>query len=222
MPKSWADDEDIDHKNNNAVVQASLQVGGAFDTLARIFFSDKQNLRLYENDKDALVAELLQQDVEKFKNKSDHKLNVTFGQLFSSTKSFEQTVKDLYLIGREYEKLEWELISDPIVWYNKFKRGYIAGETDMIAVDKDGNIHIIDFKTAKGNMPFQRFLWNRPELSKRFSDRLSELTKQDFTAGPRGRGISKRVRALKQDINKELGSNSAILTWNNEQNIAEV
>ena len=217
MPKSW-----VEGDNANASVQASLQVGGAFDTLARIFFSNKNNLRRFEENPSGLISELAKENVERFKDKKKRVLNTTFGELYSSEDDLKQTVSDLYYVGRQYERLGWELVTDPIVWYNKFNRGYVAGETDMLAVDKSGNIHIIDFKTAKGRVPFERFLWNRPELTLKFKEDLSKLDKSDFTVGNRGKGLSKRAIKLKHDINKAQKSNSIVLTWNDLLGVAEI
>ena len=44
------------------------------------------------------------------------------------------------------------------------KRVNIAGETDMIAVDQDGGIHIIDFKTSKKS--FTRKSGGKTDLEK--------------------------------------------------------
>ena len=251
MPKYWVDDEDQEHKDKNPNVQSSLQVGGAFDTLARIFFSNKQYMRRFadESTKQILIDELFNTDVELFKKKSEKKLNKTFVQLYKDRAAFVDTLQDLYNLAVEYDKLGWELVSDPIVWFKKFNKGYVAGETDMIAVDKNGNIHIIDFKTARGNKPFERLFQYREDLTKYYSDLLSSLTKDDFTQGSTNKSLSAHARQIKKQIRTEIiekaknniaedtqdknsreklikeairSGMSIILVWNDTTNIAEI
>jgi hypothetical protein len=62
------------------------------------------------------------------------------------------------------------LYTQPYTWHTlRFdsktgKRINIAGETDMIAVDQDGGIHIIDFKTSKKS--FTRKSGGKTDLEK--------------------------------------------------------
>ena len=45
---------------------------------------------------------------------------------------------------------DYEFVSTPIVWTGQLADGtLVAGETDLIAIDRNGDIHIIDFKTSK-------------------------------------------------------------------------
>lgn len=245
MPKSWvADDEKGKADTSRPAVTASLQVGGAFDYLARIFFSDLRNAEVIDRFSITMGGKTLMmqdgldpitivgyyRDEQTGKQKYGDlfeltvpKLERTFSDLFGGNREeFNNTLLDLYLLAKSYENLGWQLVTDPIVWYQKFARGYVAGETDMVAVDRKGNIHIIDFKTAKGNMPFETFLWNRPNLTEKYFEDLSELSKEDFTAGPRGKGLSKKARAVKSKIGKAQEDNRIILTWNDQTNSAEV
>lgn len=208
MPKAWKDENDKD----TAPVQSSLQVGGIFDTLARIFLSDKGSLRRYENNKQQLIADIIGIDCEYFKKEKDHILNKTFEQVFENRKSFENTIDDLYKLGIVYEKLNWELITDPIVWYSNFKKGYVAGETDMLAVDPNGNIHIVDFKTSKlvsGKSAFHKYISSDPTLTRKYSEDLSQLSKSDFESGPRKKGLSAKARQIRKKIAQQ--ENSKIL-----------
>jgi ATP-dependent exoDNAse (exonuclease V) beta subunit len=118
-----------------------------------MFFGDINNIALYEQNKDAFVESWFdRQSSEDLDN--PNKVDKTYRELYGSKEAFENTINDLYKLAKQYRDLGWALSTDKIVWYSKFASGYVAGETDMIAVDRDGNIHIIDFKTAKGLRPF--------------------------------------------------------------------
>ena len=71
--------------------------------------------------------------------------------------TYNDFVRQLNLIKEEYDKLGWTLIAEPHYFYSELydnrtgKVRRVAGETDMIAIDKQGNYHIIDFKTSKNN-----------------------------------------------------------------------
>lgn len=66
---------------------------------------------------------------------------------------FNQYVADLKKQKAAYERDGYVCIAKSLIWRGdviyKGKKYKIAGETDMILVDKDGNIKIVDFKTAK-------------------------------------------------------------------------
>lgn len=68
---------------------------------------------------------------------------------------YEDFVRQLELIKEQYDKLGWVLIAEPHYFYSELydsrtgKVRRVAGETDMIAIDKEGKYHIIDFKTSK-------------------------------------------------------------------------
>ena len=64
-------------------------------------------------------------------------------------KYFDQLIKDLTKQKKVYEDRGWVLFTDPIAWRAIVDGQRIAGETDMIGIDKEGKIHIIDFKTSK-------------------------------------------------------------------------
>ena len=63
---------------------------------------------------------------------------------------FDKLIQDLQKQKELYEKRGWVLSTEPYCWHATMPNGTrVAGETDMVAVDKDGNIYIIDFKTSK-------------------------------------------------------------------------
>lgn len=73
---------------------------------------------------------------------------------YMSKKVFDEFIDQLKQIKKHYDGLGWVLFADPIRFYTEFydkkanRKRRIAGETDMIAVDKFGHYHIIDFKTS--------------------------------------------------------------------------
>lgn len=65
--------------------------------------------------------------------------------------AFEDLVQQLKERKQYYEEtLGWVLDTTPHIWHCTLRNGQrAAGETDMIAVDRDGKLHILDFKTTK-------------------------------------------------------------------------
>lgn len=68
---------------------------------------------------------------------------------------FNQIVEDLKKQKQFLEKMGYVVITDPLFWHCELfdkdgqSQGFVAGETDMVAVDKDGHIVVIDFKSSK-------------------------------------------------------------------------
>lgn len=208
MPKYWAADGSFN---------PSLQMGNAFDNLARVFFGDKNNLNEYEADKDALVTKLYNSFASD--GKDERLSNMTYEQLMPSRKAFEETIDDLYALADQYDRNGWELSTEPIVWHAEFANGPIAGETDMVAVDQDGNIHVIDFKTAMASAdtainPFGRFETHYTyKIPAKLENRRLALNAGDFTVGPRQKGLSKEARLFIHDVRKALNNNKIKVYW---------
>ena len=204
MPKYWYQDGSY---------AAALQLGNAFDNLARMFFADVNNINLYEQNPEKFVNEWFNLPVSEDPS-NPNSLDKTYNSLYTSKKAFANTIKDLYELAKQYRDLGWVLSTDKIVWYSEFESGWVAGETDMIAVDKDGNIHIVDFKTASGLRPFERYANADIYRTNKYQDLLSTLTEDDFKAGPRGKGLSKAARSIKNQIQTAEGRNkNIIITW---------
>lgn len=208
MPKYWAADGSFN---------PSLQMGNAFDNLARVFFGDKNNLNEYEADKDALVTKLYNSFASDGKDERLSKM--TYEQLMPSRKAFEETIDDLYALADQYDRNGWELSTEPIVWHAEFANGPIAGETDMVAVDQDGNVHVIDFKTAMASAdtainPFGRFETRYTyKIPAELENRRLALNAGDFTVGPRQKGLSKEARLFIHDVRKALNNNKIKVYW---------
>ena len=199
MPQYWVGN----NKREQGAFMPALQVGNVFDNLARIFLGDKNNLRQYEQNKDALIERLWNEPASHKDSPNDPGIKdmtkLLYKDVYSTKKEFVDTIDRLYNIGRTYEDLGWELSTDSIVWYSKLSDGYVAGETDMLAVDRNGDIHIIDFKTAKarkdGNSPFAHYdVSYTYSIGEELEKELILLNKEDFEAGPRGKGLSKKAR----------------------------
>lgn len=85
-----------------------------------------------------------------------------------SSDTFKKLLKQLNALKAIYDALGWKLCTDPVVFtYQAFDKTLgrnvnVAGETDMIAVDKQGNYHIIDFKTSYKS--FDTFIGNDGQL----------------------------------------------------------
>lgn len=62
---------------------------------------------------------------------------------------FDKLIKQLTKQKEIYDGRGWHLITDPLCWRAVVDGQRIAGETDMVAVDENGKLHIIDFKTSK-------------------------------------------------------------------------
>ena len=204
MPKYWYEEGSY---------AAALQLGNAFDNLARIFFGDVNNINLYENNPETLINELFNRSVSEDQN-NPNSIDKTYNSLYTSKEAFADTIKDLYELAKQYRDLGWELSTDKIVWYSEFEYGWVAGETDMLAVDRNGNIHVIDFKTARGLRPFERYTNADVYRTNKYQDLLSTLTEDDFKAGPRGKGLSKSARNVKKQISEAEGRNkNIIVAW---------
>lgn len=64
--------------------------------------------------------------------------------------TFEQLKQDITDVKSDFESKGWVLLPQQYCWYTELEGiGRIAGETDMLAVDTDGSVYLIDFKTSK-------------------------------------------------------------------------
>lgn len=136
--KDYFDDEvkfGIAHELVNKGIGTPGDVGNLIDFICRSFFAGDQlsygtNLQIFNGEVSS---------IREFMNGN------TFNSIISQLKSIQEY----------YNSLGWTLYTQPYTWHtSRFdsktgKRVNIAGETDMIAVDQDGGIHIIDFKTSK-------------------------------------------------------------------------
>lgn len=69
---------------------------------------------------------------------------------------FKDTIKEFEKIQAEFIKRGWVVDTTPYTWYFTAPNGQrVAGETDLIAIDRDGHIHVLDFKTTKNSSRFK-------------------------------------------------------------------
>lgn len=210
MPKYWY---------GEGSYKAALQLGNAFDNLARMFFSDAENITLYEQNPEEFVQQWLDKNVSEDQD-NPNAISTTYRGLYTSEQAFAETIKDLYELAKQYRDLGWQLSTDKIVWYSQFESGWVAGETDMLAVDKDGNIHIIDFKTAKGLRPFETYLNDDVYRTNKYQDLLSTLTEEDFRVGKNKKALSKAAKQIKRKIREAEGKDKNImLEWQGDRAI---
>ena len=119
----------------------AIKMGNVVDEFGRNFFGTEAWYAMSSTE----------EGIEQLFNSVNEADGRTYSQLFDGNIS---AFKNLVNQARErYDyytnKLGWKLIALPITWRADFKNtGWVAGETDMIGVDKDGNMHIIDFKTS--------------------------------------------------------------------------
>lgn len=64
--------------------------------------------------------------------------------------TFDSLIDRLEEHQRFFNKEKWVVTTDKFIWHCTLPNGQkVSGETDMLAIDESGQIHIIDFKTTK-------------------------------------------------------------------------
>lgn len=151
--EDYFDDEvkfGIAHELANKGIGTPGDVGNLIDFMCRTFFAGEPlsydtNLQIFDGEVSSIRE-------------------------FMNGKTFNSIISQLKSIQEYYNSLGWTLYTQPYTWYtSRFdsktgKHINIAGETDMIAVDQDGGIHIIDFKTSKKS--FTRQVNGKTDLEK--------------------------------------------------------
>lgn len=168
---------------------ASVISGTIIDEIARIIFSG-------ESVKNADKIKYKIQDV------FDDGGNLVYSPL-------DDLVSQLKECKRHYEEdLGWVLDTTPHVWYCTLKNGQrVAGETDMIAIDKDGKIHILDFKTTKIQLENVK-QYKNPEYDKNEEDSEEWIDINKYTVVPEGvetREFSKFVLGVPNGAKRSYG-----------------
>jgi len=81
-----------------------------------------------------------------------------------SDNTFNTIISQLNNLQERFNDLGWVVDTYSYTWYGQFSNGIrMAGETDMIAVDREGNIHILDFKTTASSYRFNTVLQYKTE-----------------------------------------------------------
>lgn len=111
----------------------AVVVGSIIDKIARAFFDPNQKLS----------------------NKPEYRV---------SDATFNSIVSQLNNLQQRFNELGWVVDTNSYTWYGQFSNGIkMAGETDMIAIDREGNIHILDFKTTSDLSKFDTILEYKTE-----------------------------------------------------------
>lgn len=139
---------------SGTILGPSVVAGSIIDEIARIFFSSKDRVVQFD---------------EKYK---------------MSKETFNDLIEQLKETDKRFVKLGWVVDTTPYTWYGNLGNGTrIAGETDMIAIDQQGNIHVLDFKTTRSSKRFGLYL--DPETGKQKSHFIHDVAKFDGKEGKR-------------------------------------
>lgn len=134
--------DDISHIMGSGTIGISVIPGNICDEITRYFFSSKDVYYNFKNNKEQAVAELAEMSPS-FQPGRPYK------EWFKDRDCLSDFVDQLIAIKENFDKLGWVISSEPYTWMGDFEGvGKIAGETDLIGVDKAGYIHIIDIKTS--------------------------------------------------------------------------
>jgi len=121
--------------------------------------------------------------------------NIGAGQSMSD-EQIRKLVIELAGLKKQFDDLGWTLITNAYTWHAEFPGvGRVAGETDMIGIDRDGKIHIIDFKTSKYSFAETRGVSSL--LTDRFKSELNKLTIDDV------KNNTPAARKVVNNINKQ-------------------
>ena len=113
-----------------------------------------------------------------------------------SDEQIRKLVIELAGLKKQFDDLGWTLVTNAYTWHAEFPGvGRVAGETDMIGIDRDGKIHIIDFKTSKYSFAETRGVSSL--LTDRFKSELNKLTIDDI------KNNTPAARKVVNNINKQ-------------------
>lgn len=189
--------ETFQHKSQNS----SIRMGNVVDELGRNFFGTDVLYSLTQTPEG--IAELF--------NRINESEGKTYAELFDN--NMDAFVDIINQMRERYDyytnKLGWKLLALPLTWRANFKNtGWVSGETDLIGVDKEGKIHIIDFKTSKNT--FEMVHTPNISLTNKYRANLENLTQDDFV----GDKLSKNARRVLNDIKQDSGNKKISLQWN--------
>lgn len=139
---------------SGTVLGPAVVAGSIIDEIARLFFSSEERTVAFD---------------EKYK---------------MSKETFNDLIEQLKETDKRFVKLGWVVDTTPYTWYGNLGNGTrVAGETDMIAIDQQGNIHVLDFKTTRSSKRFGLYL--DPESGKQKSHFIHDVAKLDGKEGKR-------------------------------------
>jgi hypothetical protein len=148
----------------------SVIAGQLYDTIKRAYLDDStdnisyddENLTVYYFGKDAHISNFISKDA----------FNIIiegWDEEVDGSVIHHPGLKD---VKAYYKSIGWRLCTTPHILYGYFsindKTELIAGEPDCLALDKDGHVQIIDFKTYNGDTrdgaPYHYFDYEEPKL----------------------------------------------------------
>jgi len=183
----------------NRDLSPSVHVGNIVDEISRNFFGSDvlYNSTLTENGIKALFNS---------KNESDGR---TYNELYRGDYwTFDSLIRSLRVMYEYYTNtLGWKLTTLPFTIRAQFNDlGWVAGQPDMIGIDKNGRVHIIDFKTSK--YTFGSVLTPNIKLTQDYQNDLKLLKNEDFYSpdGFERKSVKARriLRAIKNDGYKNI------------------
>ena len=184
--------------NSNKQTSSSILVGNIVDELSRNFFGSDVLYNMSQTEKG--MRQLFNQETVDGR---------TYNELYRGNfDAFASLIRQMQGTYEYYTRiLGWKLTTLPFTLRAQFDNiGWVAGQTDMIGVDKNGRIHIIDFKTSKYTFGSQ--LTPNIQLTEIYQNDLKILEEKDFYT-PDGFQIksakAKRIlKAIKNDGNKNI------------------
>lgn len=175
----------------------SVVVGNIVDEISRFMFGHMEGMRaldyinMHADNKDQY-----EQDVEYGIGVVKSILNDIGASQSMSDEQIRNLVIELAGLLKQFNDLGWTLITNAYTWHAEFPGvGRVAGETDMIGIDRDGKIHIIDFKTSKYSFAETRSVSSL--LTDRFKSELNKLTIDDV------KNNTSAARKVVNNINKQ-------------------
>lgn len=175
----------------------SVVVGNIVDEISRFMFGHIEGMRaldyinMHADNKDQY-----EQDVEYGIGVVKSILNNIGASQSMSDEQIRNLVIELAGLLKQFDDLGWTLITNAYTWHAEFPGvGRVAGETDMIGIDRDGKIHIIDFKTSKYSFAETRGVSSL--LTERFKSELNKLTIDDV------KNNTPAARKVVDNINKQ-------------------
>lgn len=76
-------------------------------------------------------------------------------QYCMSDEVFKSVIDQLKNLDQRFKQLKWSVYTEELTWYGQMSNGTrFAGTTDLIAVDQQGRIHVLDFKTTSNATRF--------------------------------------------------------------------
>lgn len=117
----------VAHIVTNDIPGPAVIAGQILDDISREYFQAKEGVKL--------------------ENRPEYKM---------SDAVFSSVISQLNKLNEQFTAMGWIVDTTPYTWRGTTKDGVkIAGETDVIAIDRNGNIHILDFKTTKNSTRFK-------------------------------------------------------------------